>query len=229
MEDERRPIIGIAKLKSNYQPVKTNALNTFNLHRVPIQKLSLLRGEETMYPAEHRKLLEQVDQIPIFNKKGTQYFMDVAIGTPQQKFTVIFDTGSAVFGIFTRKEDLPESILNHLQSSSALKVQVGAMNALMVWRRSTGDMILSSDERATVMSIASAELSQHSNDSSFDVLVGELRISWVGILVIGTLIVHFLVLIALIRHRKKHTRSYRLQSVTAGQSYGAVMFVTTDS
>ena len=27
------------------------------------------------------------------NKKGTQYFMDVGIGTPRQKFTVIFDTG----------------------------------------------------------------------------------------------------------------------------------------
>ena len=34
-----------------------------------------------------------MDRIPVVNKKGTQYFMDVGIGTPRQKFTVIFDTG----------------------------------------------------------------------------------------------------------------------------------------
>jgi hypothetical protein len=46
----------------------------------------------------------QVDRIPIVNKKGTQYFMDVGIGTPRQTFTVIFDTGSAVFGVFSYKK-----------------------------------------------------------------------------------------------------------------------------
>ena len=63
-----------------------------------------------MFPAEHTERLTQVDQIPIFNKKGTQYFMDVGVGTPKQPFTVIFDTGSAVFGVFVVKHDLPMSI-----------------------------------------------------------------------------------------------------------------------
>lgn len=35
----------------------------------------------------------QVDQIPVFNKKGTQYFVDLKMGSPPQPFTVIFDTG----------------------------------------------------------------------------------------------------------------------------------------
>ena len=48
----------------------------------------------TLYPKPQNRT--QVDQIPIFNKKGTQYFMDVGVGTPRQPFTVIFDTGSAV-------------------------------------------------------------------------------------------------------------------------------------
>lgn len=38
---------------------------------------------QVMYPAEHSEVLTQVDRIPIVNKKGTQYFMDVGIGTPR--------------------------------------------------------------------------------------------------------------------------------------------------
>ena len=70
-----------------------------------------------MFPAEHTQRLTQVDQIPIFNKKGTQYFMDVGVGTPRQPFTVIFDTGSAVFGVFVVKHDLPMSIRAQLPDS----------------------------------------------------------------------------------------------------------------
>ncbi|EKX38660.1 hypothetical protein GUITHDRAFT_165148 [Guillardia theta CCMP2712] len=32
----------------------------------------------------------------------SKYFINVSVGTPRQQFTVIFDTGSSVFGIFTR-------------------------------------------------------------------------------------------------------------------------------
>ena len=38
-----------------------------------------------------------VELLPIVNKRNTQYFMKLSIGTPPQPFTVIFDTGSAVF------------------------------------------------------------------------------------------------------------------------------------
>ena len=42
------------------------------------------------------------DRVPIHNQEMTQYFINVSVGTPIQTFTVIFDTGSAVFGLFTK-------------------------------------------------------------------------------------------------------------------------------
>jgi hypothetical protein len=82
--------------------------------------------------------LTQVDQIPIFNKKGTQYFMDVGVGTPKQPFTVIFDTGSAVFGVFVVKHDLPMSIRAQLpddvMGEAATLEQTKVMTASMLFK-----------------------------------------------------------------------------------------------
>ena len=110
----RKPIIGIAPLNKRYVPVARNSLASFELDEAPKGKLHMLRGAEVMYPATHTERLTQVDRIPIVNKKGTQYFMDVGIGTPRQPFTVIFDTGSTVFGVFTKKHDLPGHLKNQL-------------------------------------------------------------------------------------------------------------------
>ncbi len=113
---ESRPIIGIAPLNKGYVPVKRNVLANFELNQAPKAKLSLLKGEEIMYPAEHSEVLTAVDRIPIVNQKGTQYFMDLGVGTPKQPFTVIFDTGSTVFGVFTYKNQLPQTIKDQLPS-----------------------------------------------------------------------------------------------------------------
>ena len=42
---------------------------------------------QVMFPASHEDELAAVDRIPIENSMGTQYFMDVTIGEPKQKFT----------------------------------------------------------------------------------------------------------------------------------------------
>ena len=42
------------------------------------------------------------DRIPVYNQLETQYFINISVGSPRQNFTVIFDTGSSVFGIFTK-------------------------------------------------------------------------------------------------------------------------------
>jgi hypothetical protein len=164
MVDEERPIIGIARLNKSYQPVATGELGYFHLSQAPRSKLHLLRGEETMYPAEHSRRLDEVDQIPIFNKKGTQYFMDVQVGTPRQKFTVIFDTGSAVFGVFTLRDRLPEDIKQTLSRSSAFKIRVDSMQALMSWDFGSNaparevDLSAAHSRTATALAMASADL-----------------------------------------------------------------------
>eukprot|EP00960_Hanusia_phi_P072239 767735-Hanusia_phi.AAC.1 len=131
MQDNIRPIIGVAKLNAQYAPVKSNELEYFKLQQAPRSKLQLLKGEETMYPAEHSSRLEEVDQIPIANNMGTQYFMDLAIGTPKQPFTVIFDTGSAVFGVFSYKDKLPENIKAQLTAHPYVSMRIDPMNILM--------------------------------------------------------------------------------------------------
>jgi len=111
---EKRPILGIAPLNKFYKPAQKNTLTEVDSYVAPKTRLSIIKGAQVMFPAEHEDALAAVDRIPIENSMGTQYFMDVNIGTPKQKFTVIFDTGSTVFGVFTYKHKLPKDIKNSL-------------------------------------------------------------------------------------------------------------------
>ena len=108
MRNQNAPIIGIAPLNKAYAPIREKTLDNAGLKEVSKEKepaypshtkLLLRKGGEKMYPEGHTTMLMQIDRIPVVNKQGTQYFMDVKIGTPAQTFTVIFDTGSNVFEI----------------------------------------------------------------------------------------------------------------------------------
>ena len=114
--------IGIAALNKNYRPVSRSTLTSLvsvpphhpPAHPAAITVLPLRRGAAKAYPPKHAQRLAQVDRIPIVNQQGTQYFMEVGLGTPRQSFTVIFDTGSTVFGVFSYKSKLPQSIRSKL-------------------------------------------------------------------------------------------------------------------
>lgn len=139
-----KTVIGIGKLRHDYQPVKRleqrrvmnedsspQALSQ-SLHVLPAFKKTsartltqrAVRSAAGMMPhgASRTTLSSEtlLDDMPVFNRHGTQYFVNVSIGSPLQHFTVIFDTGSAVFGVFIRNSDLPKSIsFSHMRFARA--------------------------------------------------------------------------------------------------------------
>ena len=136
---EKRPILGIAPLNKFYKPAQTNSKVEVDSFIAPKSKLSVVKGAQVMFPAEHEDRLAAVDRIPIENSMGTQYFMDVGVGTPRQKFTVIFDTGSTVFGVFTYKHKLPAEVKKALPGyyfSQDLRQRQAPVEALQVAARS---------------------------------------------------------------------------------------------
>ncbi len=227
MVDEGRPIIGIAKLNKAYRPVRTAELGYYKLHQAPRQKLHMLRGEETMYSAEHSEKLDQVDQIPIFNKKGTQYFMDVAIGTPTQPFTVIFDTGSAVFGVFALQSDLPVSITSKLSQGTSFKVQVDAMNVLMTWPTRNTDTLQSG--QAVIMAASGAAISKA---SSWDVIAGYMGsvAQWAaGALVVSLVAINVVLGVRIAHRRVMRGKQKQRCEVDMSYSYGTVATIPVEA
>jgi len=56
-----------------------------------------------------------VDKLPIEdNKKGTQYYIQLTIGTPPQLFKMAFDTGSSTLGVFTSQETMTDVVAEEL-------------------------------------------------------------------------------------------------------------------
>lgn len=124
MRNEEQPVLGIGKLNTNYVPVTTSTTGYYHLEQSPVAKMPLTRGSSLaqMMRGVDGSSTTEVDQIPVFNKKGTQYFVDLHMGTPPQKFTVIFDTGSSVFGVFVKSSTLPAEVRKKLPDDALLQV-----------------------------------------------------------------------------------------------------------
>jgi len=151
MTVENRPLIGIGKLNQHYAPVKEAVSGFYTLEQAPLAKFPVKRRISTqslaatqtqslavMMPGVPEASSTEVAQVPVFNKKGTQYFVDLKMGTPPQKFTVIFDTGSSVFGVFVKKDKLPPAVQAELpatmfdkDSSVSLRQQRGGPVVLL--------------------------------------------------------------------------------------------------
>merc|ERR1711966_419841 len=89
-------IIGIGQQKKGYK-----VLDYYGNHPTKVAVSKNPQVNVSKAPP-HYKLPFATDRVPIYNQLETQYFINISVGNPRQNFTVIFDTGSSVFGIFTK-------------------------------------------------------------------------------------------------------------------------------
>jgi hypothetical protein len=181
MRNQNAPVIGIAPLNKHYTPVRARQLDNAGLKEPQdpsSTKLILKKGHDKAWKQpEHTTMLMEIDRIPVVNKQGTQYFMDVKIGTPYQPFTVIFDTGSNVFGVFTYKNSLPANIKSQLLQTRSVKVRADPENILMLTNKPKHHAAKHAVEREEGMAIslamassdAGAHIEQQSSAMSFGV------------------------------------------------------------
>jgi len=96
LTDKQRPILGFAPQNEDYSPVKIAVESKYPMTKLSTQKVIPEMGGTRLASTE------VLSRIPVYNKQETQYFINISIGTPRQEFTIIFDTGSSVFGLFSK-------------------------------------------------------------------------------------------------------------------------------
>jgi hypothetical protein len=98
-------VLGIAPLNLTYLPTKQPMVNGFKIerdgHAQHKQVLETNSGARLAMMADS-KAAEPLTRIPIMDKDQTQFFINISIGTPGQSRRVIFDTGSSLFGVFSK-------------------------------------------------------------------------------------------------------------------------------
>ena len=71
--------------------------------------------EEIGSPLIRMHVHRGVDKLPIEdNQKGTQYYVQLTIGTPPQLFKMAFDTGSSTLGVFTSPRTMTNVVAEEL-------------------------------------------------------------------------------------------------------------------
>jgi len=95
------PSIGLAEISPKYKIIPESS------PVIPVTEL----GTPLMRMHVHRG----VDKLPIEdNNKGTQYFVQLTIGTPPQLFKLAFDTGSSTLGVFVAQPTMSNVIEQEL-------------------------------------------------------------------------------------------------------------------
>jgi len=84
-------VVGIGKQNPSYRLGSSHAL----VHKVPAVKTGSSSGRAA-YAAP-----AATDAVRVQNFQNCQFFVNISVGTPRQELTVILDSGSSVFAIFS--------------------------------------------------------------------------------------------------------------------------------
>ena len=101
-----------------------------------------------------------VDNLPIINKHETQYFIELMVGSPPVPHVVTFDTGSSVFGIFSKVPSQCKAAASPCMFSSSIFDDVNADKPSLLLTKST------TSSHAVARTSAEAELAETSEISS---------------------------------------------------------------
>jgi len=99
-------VLGIAPLNLTYLPTKKPLEGGYRIERDGHAQHKKVdennAGTRLAMITDREATLSQLTRIPIMDKDQTQFFINISIGSPGQSRRVIFDTGSSLFGVFSK-------------------------------------------------------------------------------------------------------------------------------